>query len=151
MITNIVEDIEYKEMLEGQIFEVIEYLINKDQFFSITANIKGIKFDPELPESITNSFPPFTLFSLENYTYSSIVLEEKTISFEAGFGQENFGSVVTIPLFAIFQIVIDESILFLNPTATVESHFQNKIEDIDQETKSKNAFILNKRNKDLIN
>jgi len=151
MIMDIVEDNNYKDMIEGQIYELIEYLISKDQFFSITANIKGIQFDPELPEAIMNSFPPFTLFSLENYTYSSIILTETTLSFEAGFGQENFGSVVTLPLYAIFQVVIEESILFLNPTATVEKYFEKSNDDeIDQETKSKNAFILNKKNKKLL-
>ena len=148
MILNIVEDINYREMLENQIFEVIEYLINNDEEFSVTANIKGIDFNPEIPEAISKNFSQFTLFTLSNYTYESIILTEKTITFEAGFGSENFGSHVTIPLYAIFQIVIDESILFLNPTATVEKYFVK--EDKDQVSRSMNAFTLNKKNKDLL-
>ena len=149
MIIDIVEDTNYKDMVEGQIFELCEYLINNDAEFSITANIKGAKFNPEIPESISNAFPPFTMFSLMNYTFESIELTPTHISFEAGFGAENFGSVVTIPLFAIFQVVIDESILFLNPTATVEKFF--KIDDtIDQQERSMNAFKMNKKNKDLL-
>jgi len=151
MIFNIVEDLNYREMLEGQIFEVIEYLINKDEEFSITANIKGVSFNPVMPESISKNFSHFTLFTLSNYTYESIVLTEKNISFEAGFGSENFGSVVTIPLYAIFQIVIEESILFLNPTATVEKYFIAKEIEEDQSSRSMNAFTMNKKNKDLIN
>ncbi len=151
MIFNIVEDENYKEMLEGQIFEVIEYLINKDEEFSITANIQGVNFDPEIPESISANFSHFTLFTLANYTYESIILTEKNITFEAGFGSENFGSHVTIPLYAIFQIVIDESILFLNPTATVEKYFkEEKVED-DPTERSMNAFKMNSKNKDLLN
>lgn len=151
MIFNIVEDENYKEMLEGQIFEVIEYLINKDEEFSITANIQGVNFDPEIPESISANFSHFTLFTLANYTYESIILTEKNITFEAGFGSENFGSHVTIPLYAIFQIVIDESILFLNPTATVEKYFkEEKLED-DPTERSMNAFKMNSKNKDLLN
>lgn len=149
MIFNIVEDIQYREMLEGQIFEVIEYLLNKDEEFSLTANIEGVSFNPEIPESISKNFPHFTLFTLANYTYESIILTEKNITFEAGFGGENFGSQVTIPLYAIFQIVIDESILFLNPTATVEKYFEKK-EDEDQISRSMNAFTMNKKNKDLL-
>jgi len=151
MIFNIVEDLNYREMLEGQIFEVIEYLINKNEEFSITANIKGVSFNPEMPESISKNFSHFTLFTLSNYTYESIVLTEKNISFEAGFGSENFGSVVTIPLYAIFQIVIEESILFLNPTATVEKYFIEKELEEDQSSRSMNAFTMNKKNKDLLN
>ena len=149
MIFNIVEDINYRDMLENQIFEVMEYLINKDEEFSITANIKGVDFNPEMPESISKNFPQFTLFTLSNYTYESIILTEKSITFEAGFGSENFGSHVTIPLYAIFQIVIDESILFLNPTATVEKYFE-KVKEEEQESRSMNAFTMNKKNKDLL-
>jgi hypothetical protein len=91
------------------------------------------------------------LFTLSNYTYESIILTEKNITFEAGFGSESFGSQVTIPLYAIFQIVIDESILFLNPTATVEKYFIKKdIEEENQESRSMNAFTLNTKNKDLL-
>ncbi|MGB5866917.1 MAG: hypothetical protein WBG69_03490 [Arcobacteraceae bacterium] len=150
MIFNIVEDENYKEMLEGQIFEVIEYLINKDEEFSITANIEGVQFDPSIPESISANFSHFTLFTLANYTYESIILTEKNITFEAGFGSENFGSHVTIPLYAIFQIVIDESILFLNPTATVEKYFQKKESEEDPVERSMNAFKMNSKNKDLL-
>jgi len=153
MIFNIVEDIRYRDMLEGQIFEVIEYLVEKGEEFSITANIKGINFDPEIPEAISESFSHFTLFTLANYTYTTIELTETHISFETGFGAENFGSVVTIPLYAIFQIVIEESILFLNPTATVDKYFtkQDSIATEDQESRSMNAFKMNKKNKDLLN
>ena len=152
MIFNIIEDIEYKEMLEGQIFEVIEFLIDKGEEFSITANINGVQFNPTIPASIAENFPHFTLFTLANYTYTTIQLTETHISFETGFGAENFGSVVTIPLHAVFQIVIDESILFLNPTATVNKYFkkiENKEATIDQETRSKNAFMMNSKNKKL--
>jgi len=150
MIFNIVEDIEYKKMLEEQIFQVMEYLINKDEEFSITANIKGVSFNPEIPESISGTFAHFTLFTLSNYTYETIVLTENSISFEAGFGSENFGSVVTVPLYAVFQIVIDESILFLNPTATVEKYFVKEEISENQINRSMNAFTMNNKNKDLL-
>ncbi len=150
MIFNIVEDINYRDMLEGQIFEVIEYLINKDEEFSITANINGVDFEPAMPDSISKNFSHFTLFTLSNYTYESIILTEKSITFEAGFGSENFGSHVTIPLYAIFQIVIEESILFLNPTATVEKYFEEDEIEEEQVSRSMNAFTMNKKNKDLL-
>lgn len=155
MIFNIVEDEEYKEIIESQIYEIIEFLLNKDQEFSITANINGVSFNPQVPKSISKSFPHFTLFTLANYTYSTVELSDTHISFETGFGAENFGSVVTIPLTAVFQIVIDESILFLNPTATVEKYFKKEeLEESqniseDQEERSLNAFKMNKKNKEL--
>lgn len=150
MITNILEDVSFKNLTENQIYEQIEYLLNKDEEFSVTANIKGVDFNPAIPESIAKHFSRFTLFALMNYTYETLELTEENISFEAGFGQENFVSTVTIPLNAIFQIVIDESILYINPTATIDKHFE-RIEDknIDQKTRSMNAFKMNKSNKEL--
>lgn len=154
MIFNVIEDSQYKELLQEQIYEVIEFLIDKGEEFSITANIDGVSFNPEIPKSISDSFPNYTLFTLANYTYTTIELSQTHISFETGFGAENFGSLVTIPLFAIFQIVIDESILFLNPTATVKKYFQSKEaiqeEQLDQEARSKNAFLMNGKNKNLL-
>ena len=34
--------------------------------------------------------------------------------FEAGFGSENFGSVVTVPLLRIMQIIVDETPVLIN-------------------------------------
>lgn len=154
MINNIIEDIQYKNIMENQIFTLVTYLLETENEFSITANKDGITFDPELPASIQKNFVQFTLFTLVNYTYESIVLTEKTISFEAGFGEENFGSVVTIPLYAILQIVIEDSILLLNPTATVAQYFEE--EELKEEEKegqisrSMNAFTMNSKNKNLL-
>ena len=150
MIFNIIEDKQYKNMVEDQIYEVIEFLLSKNEEFSISANIKGVSFNPQIPATISENFPQYTLFTLANYTYTTIELTQTDISFETGFGAENFGSVVTIPLYAIFQIVLEESILFLNPTATVAKYFITKKEQLDQETRSKNAFMLNKKNRDLL-
>ena len=100
-----------------------------------------------MPETIAKSFQQFTMFSLMNYTFQSIQLTQTHISFEAGFGAENFGAVVNIPLFAIFQIIIDESILYLNPTATVDKFINEKE---NQQNRSMNAFKMNTKNKDLI-
>ncbi|RLA79273.1 MAG: hypothetical protein DRG78_13255 [Epsilonproteobacteria bacterium] len=153
MITDIIEDKEYRNLIQEQIQDIIDYLIVNNEEFSITANIKGVKFTPEIPESIADSFANFTMFTLSNYTYSTIQINEKDISFEAGFGSENFGALVTIPLYAIFQLVVNDSILFINPTATVEKYFlKENIDESDegQQKRSRSAFSMNPRNKDLI-
>ena len=88
------------------------------------------------------------MFTLANYTYTTIELTHDSISFEAGFGAENFGSFVTIPLNGIFQIVLDQSILYLNPTATVERLFDEYNKDTidDQQERSRNIFMKNNKN-----
>lgn len=146
MIGNIINSEEYKQMVSEQIRELIEYLLNIDQEFALTANIKGVEFSPKLPLPIRKQLAPFSLFVLANYSYQSIVLEDEVIRFEAGFGKENFGSIVTIPFSAIFQIIVDESILYINPAATVEKHFTSIVE---QKQRSFDAFKKNTPNKDL--
>ena len=60
---------------------------------------------------------------------------------------------MSIPLNAIFQVIVDDSILFLNPTATVERYFKQEkkqiINNLDQQTRSMNAFKSNTNNRDL--
>ena len=141
MIKDIIENEEYKDLVESQIKENILFLLEKNQEFSITANIEPITFTPELPKVIKDQMHKFSLFILSNYTYTTIQINDEYMTFEAGFGNENFGSVVKIPLYAIFQIVIDESILYINSVATVEKF--NK----DLKKNSFNIFKNNPNNK----
>ncbi len=155
MIIDVIEDIKYRNLMEEQIRDIIDYLLVHNEEFSITANIKGIKFNPEIPKSISDNFSNFTMFTLSNYTYSTIEVTDNYISFEAGFGEENFGATVTIPFYAVFQLVINDSILFVNPTATVEKYFleeriiEESIEN-NQASRSRNAFSMNPKNKELL-
>lgn len=141
MVKDIIENNEYKNLVEKQIKETILFLLEKNQEFSITANIEPITFTPELPKVIKDQMHKFSLFILSNYTYTTIQINNEYMTFEAGFGNENFGSVVKIPLYAIFQIVIDESILYINSVATVEKF--NK----DLKKNSFNIFKNNPNNK----
>lgn len=146
MIKDIIENEAYKGLVSSQIKETIEYLIDNSEEFALTANIKGITFNPELPETIHNQLSAFSLFVLANYTYTTLDLDPENIYFEAGFGKENFGSTVKIPYNAIFQIIVDESILFVNSTATVQDFFSQK----EQDNKSLNVFKHNPNNQSLI-
>lgn len=141
MIRDIIENDNYKILVEKQIKENILFLLEKNQEFSITANIESITFNPELPKVIKDQMHKFSLFILSNYTYTTIQVDDEFLSFEAGFGNENFGSVVKIPLHSIFQIIIDESILYINSVATVDKF--NK----DLKKNSFNVFKNNPNNK----
>src|SRR6218665_963465 len=141
MVKDIIENNEYKSLVEKQIKETILFLLEKNQEFSITANIEPITFTPELPKVIKDQMHKFSLFILSNYTYTTVQINDEYMTFEAVFANENFGSVVKIPLYAIFQIVIDESILYINSVATVEKF--NK----DLKKNSFNIFKNNPNNK----
>lgn len=141
MIKDIIENLNYKELIEKQIQDIIVFLLDNNQEFSITANITPISFNPTLPEEIKSQLHKFSLFVLSNYTYTTIEINEEFLSFEAGFGNENFGSIVKIPLHAIFQIIVEDSILYLNSIATVEKFNRNL------EKNSFNIFKNNPNNK----
>jgi hypothetical protein len=144
MLYNIIQSNDYKDLTSKQVKELLHFLQNNNEEFDVTANVDGMSFNPPLPEPIKEQFVQFTLFSLANYTYQSLIIEDDYITFEAGFGEENFGSICKVPLFAIFQISINNSILFVNPCATVEKYFVEDIDEEEQRKRSMNAFKLNK-------
>ncbi len=144
MINNIIENIEYKNLVSSQVKDTIKFLLEQNQEFAITANIDALEFNPELPSTTFEQLSKFSLFVLSNYTYTTIKLDNGFLYFEAGFGSENFGSTVKVPFYSIFQIVVDESILFVNSVATVDKF--NK----DTKEKSLNIFKNNPNNKKLI-
>ena len=55
-----------------------------------------------------------TLFFLAGYTFETASIVENNLVFEAGFGEDNFGSVVTVPLLSIMQVIVDETPLLIN-------------------------------------
>ena len=144
MLENLINSPKYKNFTSSQVKDLLNFLVEEQIEFSLTANTKGVDFNPEIPESISKAFSQFTLFTLANYTFESIVIEDDMISFEAGFGSENFGSVCSLPFYAVFQISIDNSILFINPSATIEKYFKEDKEEEKQKERSMNAFHLNK-------
>jgi len=144
MVNNLIYTDEYKNLTSKQVKELLTLLASKNIEFGITANLDGVVFTPAIPKTIQKNFTKFTLFALANYTLESLELYEDYITFEAGFGEENFGSVCKIPYYGIFQISIENSLLFLNPTATVEKYFMSKEEEEKQLEKSRNAFKLNR-------
>ncbi len=144
MLKDLIHSTQYKDFTSKQIKELIEFLVEQNEEFNLTANIQGVDFNPDIPQTISEHFGQFTLFTLANYTYQSLQIFDDCVTFEAGFGSENFGSLCTIPYYAIFQISIDNSILFINPSATIEKHFLPEIDEEEQKKRSMNALRFNR-------
>jgi hypothetical protein len=130
----------YEELTSKQTKELIEYLHENTTQFNLTVKLKYIDFNPKLPQSIYDNMNEFTMFTLANFTFSSLKILDNTIEFETGFGPSNFGSVCTMPYHSIFQLGIEDSILFINPVASIDKVFK---ED-KQKQRSMNAFKFNK-------
>ncbi|QOG12829.1 hypothetical protein [Arcobacter sp. FWKO B] len=126
MILDIISNSRYHNIVSQQLREIIQFLTEQGSEFGITANVKAVSFSPELPAVISEKLAPFPMFMLANYSFESIKIYDEYLEFEAGFGKENFGSIVKVPYVAIFQIVVDESILYINPVATQTGMFEDK-------------------------
>jgi hypothetical protein len=143
MTINLFQTPEYKILMQEHITHTIEYLFSKNQEFAIACEVKYINFNPELPSEILDGFKETVLFVLSGYTFESAKLEEGYFSFEAGFGTENFGSTVTIPLLAIKQLFVGENPIVLNlakPAPLNETSKKNSME----------ALLNNPENKKLL-
>ncbi|NPA12246.1 MAG: hypothetical protein GXO62_08380 [Epsilonproteobacteria bacterium] len=135
----IIQNNDFRSLKEKHAKEMLEFLLNFTQEeFGILCTKEGITFNPPLPEHITSAFGDVIMFVLANYTLSSAVIEDDTLIFETGFGEENIGSVVSVPIGNIIQITQDETPLFVNVAATLPK------------PKEQNPFMLNPRNKKLL-
>ncbi len=70
---------------------------------------------------------------------------EDELIFEAGFGQENIGSFVSVPLSAILQIVIEETPILINLSIPKEPEEK----DNGGVEKSMEALLSNPENQKL--
>ncbi len=144
MVRGLLGDYDFSELMIFHIRDIVELLIQKGAFFSILTNIEDITFDPELPHEISDSFKPITLFVIAEYTFESCSFDDENLYFEAGFGQQNVGSYVTIPLNSIVQIIIEDTPIFINLSLKQD----RKIKD-DNIKASTNIFQSNPKNSDF--
>lgn len=153
MLYDILKDRSYAKLMQKHIIELLTHLFEQDQNFGILCKIETLNFDPELPQSITAEFRPMTLFFLAGYTFESAQITETSLIFEAGFGSENIGSVVTVPLLGIMQIIIDETPIFVN-LASPQETFQTKPKNNESlksgERSSMEALLANPENKKFL-
>jgi len=129
----------FRDLKAKHATEILSVLLKENEPFTILAHLPAISFNPALPEHITSKFTEAIVFAIANYTLESAYINENNFIFEAGFGEENIGSVVTVPIDNIIQITQEEIPLFINITAT-----------LPKQEKPKNPFALNPRNKKFL-
>ncbi len=145
MTINLLQTPEYKQLMQSHIQKTIEYLFSKNQEFAIACEIKDITFNPELPQEIQQSFQETVLFILAGYTFESATVDEEYFRFEAGFGAENFGSSVTVPLLSIKQVLLGEHPILFNL-----SKYEKAKKRQASTKKSMEALLNNPENKKLL-
>lgn len=112
--------------------EMIETLLENNIYFYVIAGSDFITFSPKLPPELDAMYSTqkYIIFGLYDYTFTSIKLDKNTMSFHAGFGEENYESIVSIELNAIKQIKINNDIIFVNNAIFTKSPKQKSIENI---------------------
>jgi hypothetical protein len=143
MTINLFQTPQYRELIQEHIEKTIGYLFEKNQEFALACEIKYVDFSPELPSHIEETFQESVLFILSGYTLESAKLEEGYFSFEAGFGDEDFGSTVTVPLLAIKQLFVGDHPIVFNLAHPV-------IEQKAEQKTSMEALLNNPKNKKLL-
>ena len=152
MLSNITRDYDFAILMKNHILQTLSYLFDKGQNFGILCKIEDVEFNPELPEYMTKEFHSITLFFLAGYTYDSAYIEDDYIVFEAGFGSENFGSVVSVPILSIIQILVDETPILINLCEVkldmLQKETNNEMKKIDQKSieNSMSVFLSNPEN-----
>jgi len=131
----------FQEIMQEHIFNTIEFLFKSNQEFGVACEIEHVTFEPYLPDEIQTSLPEVTLFMLANYSFESATLNEELLQFEAGFGSDNFGALVQIPLLAIKQIFVGEYPILINIASPAE-----ELEEVD----SMSALLNNPENAKLL-
>lgn len=146
MLENVIEDKQFADLMQKNIENLITHFFEKEQNFGILCKIEEISFEPPLPEGINSEFRPLTLFFLAGYTFDTARIDGNFLVFEAGFGTENVGSFVTVPLLSIMQVIIDETPVLIN-LATYKPQDTAK-EDLDESgvENSMASFLSNPEN-----
>ncbi|GAA7842780.1 hypothetical protein HpMS32_00080 [Helicobacter pylori] len=142
--------------------EYLQFLSKNHLSFNLLCEREAIDFSPKLPKEIHEKFGSLVLFVLAGYTLESLMIDAKSVQFEAGFGPNNIGSVVQVELPGIIQILIkenNENVVLFNRCDSLEL-FQ-KEEPTTQEPKkdereskewldSKEALFSNSENRAIL-
>jgi hypothetical protein len=137
---------EFRELMQNHILKTIEYMFDNNEEFGIACEIKKVQFNPELPTEIKESLPEITLFMLANYSFESASLDNEYLSFEAGFGNENFGALVQVPLLGIKQLFVGEYPVLMNIASYIEENIEEEATEVD----SMSALLNNPENAKLL-
>jgi len=152
LLERLLEDKKFAGLMKRHLQETIAFLFEKEQNFGVLCKIEDISFYPELPEEIQSEFRPLTLFFLGGYTFETARIEDGMLIFEAGFGSENFGSVVSVPLLSILQVIVDETPIMINLAIEKEDVIEEQVEEFDENgvKNSMASFLSNPENQKFL-
>jgi len=138
----------FRDLMQEYILKTIEYMFDANQEFGIACEIAQVHFTPELLPELQETLPEVTLFMLANYSFESATVDMYELTFEAGFGTDNIGALVQIPLLAIKQVFVGEYPVLINIASPKNT--KNEEETDNSEMNSMNALLKNPENAKLL-
>ena len=153
MLDTVIQDKDFATLMQKNIYDLVIHLFEKEQNFGVLCKIEDASFEPELPREINAEFRPMTLFFLAGYTFDTARIEDKFLVFEAGFGAENIGSLVSVPLLSIMQVIVDETPVLINlANYKKDIKIEKKLKNIDEDgiENSMASFLSNPENSKFI-
>ncbi len=148
MIVKLVNSPEFQSMMQSHLREIMALLLERDTPFGLLCNIEYVSFDPPLPPELSEQLQSVTLFMIAGYTFDSFEITEHEIFFEAGFGPQNFGSVVSMPILAVLQVIVDETPLLINMALPADTD-EERMEEPGVKS-SMEALLSNPENRKFI-
>ncbi|MBA3025169.1 MAG: hypothetical protein FP820_02030 [Sulfurimonas sp.] len=146
MLENVIENKNFALMMKRHIGELVVHFFEQEQNFGILCKVDDVQFEPALPESIKSEFRSLTLFFLAGYTFETARIDDDFIIFEAGFGADNFGSLVSVPLLSIMQVIVDETPVLINLARYIHEPVVEKEVDENGVKNSMDVFLSNPEN-----
>lgn len=150
MLEDVVKNKDFVSMMQKHNLDVLSHLFDNEQNFGIFCKLDKVTFEPKLPKNIRDTFNDMTLFYLAEYTFQTAHIQNNMLIFEAGFGSENFGSTVSVPLLNIIQIIIDETPIAINLSMPQENiQEEEQIQEKNKKSGVKNSmesFLSNPEN-----
>lgn len=141
MLEDFLASKDFADLMRRHVKECLELILSGDEGFEVLANMNLVSFEPPLPEHLELK-NEVALFVLSGYTLESAQLTSDSLVFEAGFGDENYATTVSIRLGGILRISMQKAALLVNfsiPSSDAPSQIE----------KSTNIFKSNPKNKDL--
>ncbi|MDH5464645.1 MAG: hypothetical protein OEW60_03390 [Thiovulaceae bacterium] len=139
MLSELSHDKVFEKLLKKHIVSIIDHLLSNNYHFGVLCRIDNVTFSPLLDDNIQAEFRPLTLFFLAGYTFETAHMTQEHLIFEAGFGSDNTGSEVSVPLLDVIQIIVEETPIFVNSTSKVSQKAAN-VESPDSEKARDTSF-----------
>lgn len=140
MLVELGNDKGFEKLIKQHIIAIMSHLFAHDYNFGVLCRIDHVTFEPDLSDKLKSEFRPLTLFYLAGYTFESALIEEDVLEFEAGFGAENIGSRVRVPLLDIIQIIVHETPIFVNSTAKAKKSPAASKQETHEKEARENSF-----------